>query len=208
MTGDQKNGGGAVGRRSDHSREELHELIVDATQEIVARDGLAGLSIRKIGDAIGYSSGTLYNVFADLNDILVHVNARTLDTLEQEFGAVAESDDVAETLSQFGARYIAFAKAQPHVWRLLFEARPSETERPVWFYEKVDQVFARIAHALERAESEASQEQRRELVLMLWASLNGLCLQAIEESVIGWSDVEKLAPKMIRYQLAGALLEK
>ena len=70
-----------MGRRSIHSPEELRELIIHATTEIVEQDGLEGLSAREIAKRIGYSPGTLYNVFENLDDILLTIEARLLDRL-------------------------------------------------------------------------------------------------------------------------------
>jgi hypothetical protein len=51
-----------MGRRSVHSPEELRQLILDASQTIVERNGITGLSAREIARMIGYSPGTLYNI--------------------------------------------------------------------------------------------------------------------------------------------------
>ena len=60
-----------MGRRSVHSPEELRQLILDASQTIVERNGITGLSAREIARMIGYSPGTLYNIFENLDDVLL-----------------------------------------------------------------------------------------------------------------------------------------
>ena len=72
-----------MARRSEHSREQLTEMILNAAQQIVINDGFAGLSARKIATDIGYTVGTLYIVFDNLDDIILHINARTLDEMRQ-----------------------------------------------------------------------------------------------------------------------------
>ncbi len=68
-----------MGRRSIHSPEQLRELIVQAATEIIQQDGLEGLSAREIATRINYSPGTLYNVFENLDDLLLTIEARLLD---------------------------------------------------------------------------------------------------------------------------------
>ena len=68
-----------MGRRSIHTPDELRELIIEATTEIVEQVGLEGLSAREIAKRVGYSPGTLYNVFGSYDELLLRVNARTLD---------------------------------------------------------------------------------------------------------------------------------
>ncbi len=55
-----------MGRRAVHSPEELRQLILDASRTIVETNGISGLSAREIARVIGYSPGTLYNIFETL----------------------------------------------------------------------------------------------------------------------------------------------
>jgi len=67
-----------MGRRSVHTPEELRELIIQAATEIVEQHGLEGLSAREVAKRIGYSPGTIYNVFENLDDLLLTIEARLL----------------------------------------------------------------------------------------------------------------------------------
>lgn len=44
-----------MGRRNEHTREELREIALRAAEELVAVQGLAGLSTRAAVSCIGYS---------------------------------------------------------------------------------------------------------------------------------------------------------
>ena len=70
-----------MARRSDHSREELYVMALAAAREIAEKDGLRGLKARRISREIGYTVGTLYNVFSNLDDLIIHLNGTTLDAL-------------------------------------------------------------------------------------------------------------------------------
>ena len=70
-----------MGRRSIHTPDELRELIIEATTSIVEQDGLEGISAREIAKRVGYSPGTFYNVFENLDDLLLIIEARLLDGL-------------------------------------------------------------------------------------------------------------------------------
>ncbi len=95
-----------MARRSDHTRAELHDMALGAARSIVTADGLAGLSTRRVAKAIGYSAGTLYQLFADLDDLIFHLNATTLDAL---FAACRGADLDASpesALTELARRYI------------------------------------------------------------------------------------------------------
>ena len=51
-----------MARRSDHSRDEIREMALNAAKTIVEREGAAALSTRKIANEIGYTAGSLYLV--------------------------------------------------------------------------------------------------------------------------------------------------
>jgi AcrR family transcriptional regulator len=66
-----------MARRSDHSREALEELILSHAHALMAETGLQRFSAREVAKRIGYSVGTLYNVFGSLDRLLLAVNSRT-----------------------------------------------------------------------------------------------------------------------------------
>ena len=45
--------------------------FIEATEELIKKEGFAGLTIRKIANAAGYNSATLYNYFEDLADLML-----------------------------------------------------------------------------------------------------------------------------------------
>ena len=68
-----------MGRRSDHSRDEIRNMAIDASAKIVETEGFKSLTARKVASKIGYTVGTLYHVFRNFDDLVIHMNARTID---------------------------------------------------------------------------------------------------------------------------------
>ena len=67
-----------MGRRNEHSREELKDLALRAAGDIVSESGAAQLSMREVARRIGYTVGALYIVFENLDDLIVNLNERTV----------------------------------------------------------------------------------------------------------------------------------
>src|SRR3954469_23115399 len=112
--------GARMGRRSDHSRGELKALIVEEGHRQIAEVGFARFSAREVAKRIGYSIGTLYNVFGTYDGLILAINARTLGLwsrfLEARLvdGGLAEAgEDRIDTLVR---AYFAFARAHPRSW--------------------------------------------------------------------------------------------
>ena len=133
-----------MARRSDHSREEIREMALEAAENIVVEQGLEGLSARKVATAIGYTVGTLYLVFENIDDLILQINARTLDRLYAKLAETqAPARDARDRLLQLGQAYIQFADQDPHRWSMIFEHRLAEgRELPEWYQRKIARMFA------------------------------------------------------------------
>ena len=68
-----------VGRRSDHTRAEIRSMAVDAAEVLVVREGYGGLTARKVAAQIGYTVGTLYLVFQNLDELVGATPEERLD---------------------------------------------------------------------------------------------------------------------------------
>ncbi len=127
-----------MGRRSIHTPDELRELIVQAATDIVDHDGLSGLSAREIAKRVNYSPGTLYNVFDNLDDLLLTIEARLLDRLAERLDSVDSDGTPQQRLCRLADAYLAFTQENPKLWNLLLEHRmPAGREIPDWYRAKL-----------------------------------------------------------------------
>jgi len=196
-----------MARRSDHSREELHEMALAAAEKIVAEQGLEGLSARKVAAEIGYTVGTLYLVFENIDDLILQVNARTLDRLHARMNEVHNrSSDPRDYLVQLGQVYIRFADEDPHRWAMVFEHRLAEDRVvPAWYQEKVSRMFAMVEEGLEPLAGQRPPEEITQAARALWGGVHGICILALSETlgVAGVDSVQKLTQSLISNYLKG-----
>lgn len=165
-----------MARRADHSREELYEIAIQAARNIVDADGYRALTARNVADAIGYSPGTLYNVFANLDDMITHLNGRTLDTLYERLAPAGSAATPEEDLARLLDGYLSFLEEHPNLWNMLFEySLPSHQQPPEWYARKVDKVLGLIEGALSPLFPEGEIEQKTHAARILWAGLHGIC---------------------------------
>lgn len=191
-----------MGRRSSHTPQQIRALILDAAQEIIEAQGLAGLSAREIARRVGYSPGTIYNMFANLDDVVLNIEARVLDGLEQRLsevepagdGIAAGSDD---RLIRIARAYLAFTQEKPRLWNLLFEHHmPRGVELPAWYQQKLEGLTAQIERALAPYFPPGSEDERRRAARALWAGVHG---------ITSLSTADKLA--VVRTESAGRLID-
>ncbi|KXU31671.1 TetR family transcriptional regulator [Sphingobium sp. 22B] len=111
-----------MGRRSDHSREQLEALILEEGHRHMAESGFAKFSSREVAKRIGYSVGTLYNVFGSYDRLIVAINTRTFDLwaafLEQRL-ASRPQDRIAALVEG----YFRFASENTNIWMAIYDHR-------------------------------------------------------------------------------------
>lgn len=170
-----------MARRSDHSRDEIREMALMAAEKIVSEQGHKGLSARKVATAIGYTVGTLYLVFQNLDDLILQINGRTLDRLHtQMLQEQAQYQDAWERLLQLGHTYIRFADVDSHLWQLIFDHHiPADQETPAWFHDKVKRMFVLVEAELEMLAKQQSAQEINQAARALWGGVHGICILAI-----------------------------
>jgi AcrR family transcriptional regulator len=122
-----------MGRRSDHTREELRELLIGEGRRQLAETGLARFSAREVAKQVGYSIGTLYNVFGSYDGLILAINGRTLILWAEHLRARLETagNDRIATLVR---AYFEFAQRNPKIWIAVYEHHMTDGEAaPEWY---------------------------------------------------------------------------
>ncbi len=109
-----------MGRRSDHTRIELEDLFVLEGRRQLAETGLARFSAREVAKRVGYSIGTLYNVFGSYDGLMLALNARTL-TLWAEHLRARLATSGEDRIKALVHGYFEFATINPKTWIAIYE---------------------------------------------------------------------------------------
>jgi AcrR family transcriptional regulator len=171
-----------MGRRNDHSREQIRALVLEAAESIIRAQGLSGLTVRKIANEIGYSAGTLYLVFENLDDIVMQVNACTLDELQSRLQTTIDQEEqrqgtAREIVYVMVNQYVYFVLQHSNRWRAMFDSRITDLpELPRWYQDKVDALFRLAEVQLQRLNPEAPEEVVVEASRALWCAVYGVCM--------------------------------
>jgi len=196
-----------MARRSDHSREEIRQMALEAAETIVAAEGYKGLSTRKVASAIGYTAGTLYLVFDSQEDLVLQLNGRTLDALYEWLRARrTQSTDPRDNLKALATAYIAYAETETPRWNLLFEYIAAEGNHlPDWYLMKLGKVFGLVEQALKPLANHRSAQEIQQAARVLWASVHGICTLKIRHrmDLAGGQSTEQMAGMLIDNFLHG-----
>lgn len=196
-----------MARRSDHSREEIRTMALEAAEAILKRDGYKGLSARKVAAAIDYTVGTLYLVFENLDDLLLQVNGRTLDGMFEWLQRHRQAPSAPEReLHALAHAYIAYAEAETPRWNMLIEYVAETGHRlPEWYEMKLGKVFGLAEAALRPLADHRSDSEIQQAARVLWASVHGICMVKIRQrlELAGGQSTEAMADMLIENFLRG-----
>ncbi|AIF81251.1 TetR family transcriptional regulator [endosymbiont of Acanthamoeba sp. UWC8] len=165
-----------MARRSDHTRDELTKLILDSAFNLVSKSGYTQVSTRKIAAEIGYTVGTLYNVFTNLDDIFIHVNARIIDMLLNRLKAVIDQEAVPEkSIYLLAEEYLKFSREDYNLWNILFEYRFSNKQiLPNWYTNKIAELFDLLEGVISDIASNKTSDIKSTTAI-IWAGIHGIC---------------------------------
>ncbi len=195
-----------MARRNDHSRETLREMALDAAWRIVDSQGAPALTARAVAAEIGYSPGTLYNIFGNLDDLIVQLNGRVLDALHARVSAAPQGADPVADLLALAQAYSDFTTHHRALWDALFETRLSEGQRlPDWYLKKIDTLLAAVEEVLSRALPEAEPAALRRSARVLWCGVHGICSLALtgKLGLVTSESVRVMIESLVRNYLDG-----
>lgn len=196
-----------MGRRSLHTADELRELIIGASTDLIRESGLEGLSAREIARRIDYSPGTIYNSFENLDDLVLTIEGRLLDSLIDALAALPDERDDRVRVQKIASRYLEFVADNPKLWNLLLEHNlPASRSTPEWYRQKLEAVMKIFERALlPLAKDGIGDEELARSARVLWAGVHGIASlsTANKLSMVASDHASVMLEDFVRTYLAG-----
>ena len=179
-------------------------MALEAARTIVQSEGLGGMTARRIAKQIGYSPGTLYNLFDNLADLIVHLNATTLDALFEACARARMTGEPEVALSALARAYIRFTAEHANLWGIIFEPHvPHGAELPGWYHDKVQRLLGLVEEALAPLFPPGQESARLHSARVMWAGLHGACSLANVGALAEAETVPDMADSLIANYVAG-----
>lgn len=166
----------------------LRDALISHGQTRIETDGLKNLRARDLAKDAGCALGAIYNVFGDLNDLVLAVNAKTFESLGAQVAqALADAPQTpVDQLVIMAQAYHHFAAQNYHLWRALFDIeRPTGEAAPDWYLAEMGQLFAYIDAPLSVVFPDHDNEERDLLTKSLFSSVHGIVLLGLDEASAG-----------------------
>ena len=172
-------------------RENLKESLIAAAERQISSNGLTGLRARALAYRVGCAVGAIYNVVADLDELILFVNSRTIAELERAVAAASAGQKVSQNADEAIARlvqlsivYTDFAATHTQRWRALFEHRlPEGHPLPAWYSQEQMRLFSFVEEPLKVLQPDASPKRIALLARSLVSAVHGIVTLGLEEKL-------------------------
>ena len=173
-----------MARNTEENRGLLRSTLIDIAERSIAEGGLPAIKARALAQAAGCSVGAIYNVFDDLQDLVLAVNGRTFARLGQRVLAALDGNDAqppTERLIIIAHGYLDFALDHPRLWRALFDLRMApDTDVPQWYRDDMRNLFAIIEGPVQECFPDFSERDVALMTRALFSSVHGIVLLGLE----------------------------
>lgn len=182
-------------------------MILAEGHRQIAETGFARFSAREVAKRIGYSIGTLYNVFGSYDQLILAINGVTLDSWLTALEARLEGL-VDNRLAAAIDAYFDFAIRHRHAWSALYDFRLPEGEpMPEYYQAKVAAITEVVVREIAAALPVEHRAKAPALARSLLATVHGHCFFTLNGTfrLLGETDplaaaLERVHDALARYQ--------
>jgi AcrR family transcriptional regulator len=139
-----------MGRPREHD-EGTRTALIAAAEEIVAADGLDGLTVRAVAERAGTTTRAVYSVFGSKAGLVEALANRAFEHLADAVDEYPETDDPAADLIGMGAGvYRRFVTEHPSLFRIAFQRISPTLELSEEILATRRRSWARLEHKVRR----------------------------------------------------------
>lgn len=174
--------------KTEARRDELRTRLTDIAEAQIARDGLTTLRARDLAATAGCSVGAIYNVFGDLNDLIMAVNGRTFRMLGAHVSKALDDapDQAQDRLIIMSHAYLDFAAQNTPLWRALFDLQMSTDMRvPDWYLQELGKLFILIGQPIAEIYPDWDKDRIDLMTRALFSSVHGIVMLGLEKRISG-----------------------
>ena len=183
-------------------------MILAEGHRQITEVGFARFSAREVAKRIGYSIGTLYNVFGSYDQLILAINGVTLDlwlaALEERLDGLAEGrpDEGRPDENRLAAAidaYFDFAIRHRHAWAALYDFRLPEGEpMPEYYQSKVAAITDVVVREIAAALPADQRDHAAPLARSLLATVHGHCFFTLNGTFQLLGETDPLAAALER----------
>ena len=174
-----------MGRRYDHSRPEIKDMAFVAARRIAELEGYRGMTARAIAERIGYTAGTLYLAYDNLDELIDQVSIDVLTRLHNVVSAeVNKAGSDQGKLRALIRAHCDFSENRPNQWLLPWlHNRKRTTPIPREIEDLNDRIYRLFQKTLRPLLKKHRRGQIEMLSATLWGAICGTTILTLEQGL-------------------------
>jgi AcrR family transcriptional regulator len=176
-----------VASRGDNGKEAMRTALIEAAARLIAMEGTAGLTLRRVAEEVGTSTMAIYTHFGGMSELRRAVRREGFARLAGRAAQLRESDDPVAHLAILGREYYEHAMSNPHLYRVMFMEQPLDDDDAAARSETFDILVAGVERCI--ASGRFAPANPTDLATQFWAVGHGVTtlqlaqLLSIEEAL-------------------------
>ncbi len=202
-------------KRQLEKQEEIRKIILEAAKNIISKEGIQGLSIRKITNTMDYSPAIIYHYFKDKNEIIeTIVNEGFGQILTSIRSVIRNENEPLKELKEIFLNYIKVALSIPEEYKaVMLNDDPSILKRTGLLEKGISgksPTMQVLCDNLRRGVEQGCYAPcDPELTAqIIWTATFGLIIKLLVEKDISEDQVERLINQHFQLLFQGIMLRK
>ena len=174
-------------RRKKYHHGHLKNALISAGIEILSKEGLSGLSIRKVAKKAGVSHAAPYAHFADKQALIAAISTEGYRLLFDELSATVGlyKDNPQKMLVEVGWAYIQFAMRDPEHFKTMFSGVIEQEKDYPEFREMSQKSFQLLVRLVRNCQETGllAPGPSDMVAISLWSLVHGFVLLLLESQI-------------------------
>ncbi len=173
--------------RKNYHHGDLKNALIKAGVEILSKEGIEGLSLRKVAQRAGVSHSAPYAHFPDKQSLIAAISTEGFNQLYNELDAVilAYSKSPKKQLQQGALAYVQFALNNTDTFKIMFSGVLEKEKDYPAFVEISSKTFQRVVDVVRACQAAgvlrpASAEM---MAIAVWGQVHGIISLALEGQI-------------------------
>ena len=198
-------------RAGQYHHGDLRRALIHQALRTIDRDGVEGLTLRAVGEALGVSRTALYRHFADKQSLIAAVAREGFRTLRTDLLEAWEREGRGRAgFEAMGEAYLAFAVANPSRYRVMFGRFLESCVRDPELVQEAEGAFQALVDALvaQQREGLARRDDPVLLARFVWSVVHGVAMLTIDGQLPRDDDAARLVTRYTLERLRAAVAQK
>lgn len=153
------------------------DKILRAAHKLFDADGVDGVSMRRVADAVGITPMAIYRHFDSREALLKQISDNSFDDAARDWAKQSQHKDVLRRLLATQELYLDYALAHPHLFDHAFSVQRADARQfPEAFRQRQSPTFNLVADAVAEGMNQGvlREDDPWDVAMTLWAQAHGL----------------------------------